>query len=215
MASTSYRLADKGRNVKTYTHWGMKTPLLAKLQIRYAGSSSFSFDYEVTEESSGEILFSAVMTFVYVDFRTRKPAKFPAWYNKWKNQQSLGTPPTRLETPLVPSNAFRFDVQASFSDIDHNGHINQSIYVKWSTDAGTEAALKGHYSHFNENIGKYPLKTLDLKYLGEGIVNDVIEIFSWQDAHSPLVLHFVFKNKGKIAVVARFEYESKGIGPKL
>lgn len=215
MASTSYHVTDQGNLLNARTHWGMKYPMYGLLNIIYAGSSAFSFEIKLNNYCTGELLISAVMTFVYVDYKTRKPAQFPAWYDELKKLKPLGPALSRLATPDVPENVFQYEIVSSFSDIDHNGHVNQSVYVKWCTDVGTEAALKGCYSVFTDNIGKYPLDILEMKYLGEGLVDEVFIISTWQDNASPLVLHFTITKLGKITFVAQFTYKSSEFGSRL
>ncbi|WAR05073.1 hypothetical protein MAR_020442, partial [Mya arenaria] len=178
-----YRVSDDGFAAEvllpgfTYTDFDQKI-------------GAFSFNILLSDYRSGETLVKAEMSFVYVDFKTRKPCPFPDWYNQLKEGQELTKPSERLVTPDIPHEAFKFDLQSAFSDIDHNGHVNQSVYVKWCTDAGTEAALKGHYSGFKGNIGTYPMNTFELKYVGEVLANEPVVISTWQDKDNHLVLHF-------------------------
>ncbi|WAR05071.1 hypothetical protein MAR_020440 [Mya arenaria] len=214
-AETSYHLSDKGNKLKAQTHWGTNYLMHAHLKVFYAGTSAFSFEIIVREHETGDFLAKALLTFVYVDFKTRRPATFPDWFNKLKENQHFGPPSPRLARPSIPLDAYKFEIQAAFSDIDFNGHVNNSIYIKWCTDAGTEAALKGHYSGFSENIGKYPMDVFEIKYLGEGVVSDVFEILTWQDQENPFVLHFVFTKNEKVSVVVRFQYKSLQFSAKL
>ncbi|XP_052805340.1 uncharacterized protein LOC128234841 [Mya arenaria] len=215
MASALYKVTDKGNEVTSHSYWGLHTPFLANLKIFYAGTSAFSFNILLSDYRSGETLVKAEMSFVYVDFKTRKPCPFPDWYNQLKEGQELTKPSERLVTPDIPHEAFKFDLQSAFSDIDHNGHVNQSVYVKWCTDAGTEAALKGHYSGFKGNIGTYPMNTFELKYVGEVLANEPVVISTWQDKDNHLVLHFVISKESKVAVVAKFIFLSLEYQPKV
>lgn len=215
MASTSYTISDMGNKLNSYSLWGIKSPMYVRLNIDYAGSSAFSFNVRVCHMATGDVLFTACMTFVYVDYSTRKPAPFPEWYNKQKKVQQLGPPHPRLVTPSIPADAFAYETQSAYSDIDHNGHVNQSIYVKWCTDAGTEAAINGNYTGFKQNIGKYPLDTFELKYVKEGMVGESFVVYTWQDLDSPLTLHFVVTRNGNTATVAKFKFKSFEIISRL
>ncbi|KAL4228366.1 hypothetical protein ACF0H5_011414 [Mactra antiquata] len=215
MAGTTYNVTEKGNQINTYQHWGTKYPLHVTVNIFYSGNSAFSFKIEVTEKQSGELLMSSALTFVYVDFRTRKPAQFPDWYFEAKKGKDFGPPMARLSSPKIPDTAFQFKTKCTYADIDFNGHVNQSIYVKWCTDAGTEAALNGHYKNFSHNIGKYPLKSLNLKYIGEGFVDEIFVINTWQDENDPLILHFGIMKNDKLTLVAKFTYWSAEIGARL
>lgn len=215
MASTAYHMTDSGNRLNTRPHWGMKFPLHAALNIIYAGSSAFSFEVTLTNHTTGETLITACMTFVYVDYKTRRPAKFPAWYEKLKTKKIFGPALPRLKTPEIPEKVFQYQVRSMYSDIDHNGHVNQSIYVKWCTDAGTEAASKGQYSGFTDNIGSYPLDSLEINYIGEGMVDEDFDIKTWQDKEVPLILYFAILKQGKLAFVAKFTYKACDVSARL
>ncbi|XP_053409275.1 uncharacterized protein LOC123561343 isoform X7 [Mercenaria mercenaria] len=215
MASTAYHVTDNGNSLNSRPHWGLNFPMYTTLNIIYAGSSAFSFEIKLTNFDTSEILMTAEMTFVYIDYNTRRPAPFPAWYEEAKNKKKFGPALPRLPTLEIPQNAFQYEVHSNYSDIDHNGHVNQSIYVKWCTDAGTEAALKGLYSGFIDNIGKYPLDSLEIKYIGEGMVDEQFAVNTWQDKDSPLVLHFAVTKQKKLTIVAKFTYKASELGSRL
>jgi len=215
MASTQYHITEEGNNIFAYKDWGTNLPMYVTLRINYAGKSAFSFIIHITNNDTCDLLYSSTLTFVYVEYKTRKPVPFPDWYNQLKEQQKFDPPQPRLPTPVIPPGAFTFQVKSSFADIDHNGHVNQSIYVKWCTDAGTEAALKGNYSRFADNIGKYPLDIFEVKYIGEGFVGETFVVYTWQDSTVPLVLYFAITKMEKITLVARFKYKSAEFGARL
>ena len=215
MASTAYHITEYGNTLNTRPHWGLNFPIHAALDIIYSGTSAFCFEIKVSEYANGKSLMSAEMTFVYIDYKTRKPTPFPGWYIEAKKLKSFGPAQPRLVTQEIPENAFQYEVMSSYSDIDHNGHVNQSVYVKWCTDAGTEAALKGLYSGFTGNIGKYTLDSLEIKYIGEGLVDENFVINTWQDKVSPQVLHFAITKHGKLTIVAKFTYKTTEVGSRL
>lgn len=211
MANTSYSATDIGNTLNTEDLWGFKFPLYAKLYINFAGTSSVSFKITVSSPRTGSLLFSGYMTFLYVDLNTRKPALFPDWYMELENFRNLEPPQHRLVTPSIPPEAFALTTKSNFQDIDFNGHVNQSVYVKWCTDAGTDAALNGHYRGIRHNIGAYPLDNLDIRYLKEGGLQETFVIYTWQDSHSPLTLHFVVTKSGQPTVIVRFHLKSLSI----
>ena len=208
MASTEYRFKDGAMGLKAKTHWGIHFPMYVFLNVIYAGTSSFTFDCILYNHATGEELMAGNLTFVYVNFMTRKPAKFPDWYNQCKKSRKFGPPITRLQTPDIPKHAFAFEVRSSYSDLDFNGHVNQSIFVKWCSDAGSEAAICGYLPDFKTEIGKYPESRIRLKYVGEGMVDQYFVIYAWQDENLPLTINFVITRERKIIFVAIFSYSS-------
>ena len=208
MASTSYHFTDVANNLTAFEFWSDTYPLYVRLNINYAGTSAFSFKISLCYHRTGVTLYTAYMTFVYVDYLTRKPCPFPDWYNEAKKLQMFESPQPRLALPNIPAGAFAYTTVSAFSDIDHNGHVNQSIYVKWCTDAGTVAALSGHYTGFSKNIGGYPFESMQLKYAKEGMVHETFITYTWQDVSNSLVLYFVVTKQNEPAVFAKLHFKS-------
>lgn len=208
MAGTSYHATDNVNMLTSHTLWGYNFPLYVRMFINYVGTSSISFKINLSNRNTSDVLFTAFMTFVYVEFLTRKPCPFPGWFNQAKKSQRFDSPQPRLPVPAMPSAAFMFETQSVFSDIDHNGHVNQSVNVRWCTDAGTEAAQRGHYKGFKNNIGSYPLEKLEIKYAQEGMVHEQFVICTWQDTTNPLVLHFIMTKSQKPCVFVMIQFKS-------
>lgn len=204
MAGTEYNFSDKFDTIVSKTHWGINFPLYARFHVVNLGNSSFTFDANLYNHRTGELLASGLMTFVYVNLATRKPALLPSWYKA----QSLArnTVHNRIARPSIPDNVFTLEVTAKSSDIDFNGHVNQSIFLKWCGDAGAEAALKGGYSNFTKNIQMYPVKKITLQYIGEGMLDQTFVVKTWQDPDTKNILHFVIVRNRQIIFVARFIY---------
>ena len=215
MASVRYDFTENINNLTAREVSGMKYPLLARLSIANIGKSSFTFATDVYKHKTDEKIINAYMTFVYVDFKTRKPAAFPPWVGEAAKSKQFIKPLGRLLTPEVPATAYTYSTRAFASDIDFNGHVNQSIYVKWCSDAGTDAALKGRYSGFTQDLGKYPTKQISVKYIGEGFQGDQFVVNTWLDETDKNVLHFVITRDNGVVFVSRFSYFTCGLSSKL
>ena len=209
MAGTIYRVSKEANNLRARTHWGRNFPLYAELKVFYVGKSSFSFEILLRNYKTAVEICSAVLTFVFVEFKSRRPVPFPTWFReKCLERHDLrnGTPPPRLSTTEGPSDVFKYETKAMFSDIDFNGHVNQSVYVRWCTDAGAEAATNGFYRDFKQDIGFYDIEKMEVKYIGEGMIDEEFVVMTWQDDIIPLTIHFIIMKQGKPAFVGRFSY---------
>ena len=209
MAGTTYKVSKEANNLRAKTHWGRNFPLYAYLKVIYVGKSSFSFEIQLRDYKTGVGICSATLTFVFVDFKSRRPAPFPAWFrDKCSERQDLfgGSPPPRLPTIECQPEVFKYETKAMFSDIDFNGHVNQSVFVRWCTDAGAEAASKGFYRDFNQDLGFYDVKKMEVKYIGEGMIDEEFVVMTWQDDVIPFTIHFQITKQGKPAFVGRFSY---------
>ena len=218
MASTTYTLSKEANSLRGKTHWGRNFPLYSDLKVLYVGKSSFSFEIKLRNYKTAMPICTAVLTFVFVDFKTRRPVSFPTWFRDesakipWLRDSS---PPQRLPTTTCPPNVFRYETKALFSDIDFNGHINQSVYVRWCTDAGAEAASKGIYPDFKHDIGVYDIEKMEVKYIGEGMVNEEFVVLTWQDVIIPRTIHFQVTKQGKPTFVGRFLYGNGSVYSQL
>ena len=216
MAGTTYTFYKEANKLRGKSHWGISFPLHAHLHLFHVGTSSFTFEIRLRDYKTGMDICTAVLTFVFVDFKTRKPVPFPAWFtDKCADVPCLRErgPPQRLKTPPMPPRVFKYETKALFSDIDFNNHVNQSVYVRWCTDAGAEAASKGFYRDFNQDIGVYDIKEMKVKYIGEGMINDEFLVLTWQDETMPRTIHFLITKQGRTTFVGRFSYEQRTVYP--
>ena len=207
MAGTTYTLTKEANDLRAKSHWGVNFPLLANLKIIYVGKSSFSFEIVLNNYTAH--IATAVLTFVYVDFKSRRPVPFPGWFRDVRAEKASvlqPLPPQRLPTPEIPEAVFRYETRAIFSDIDFNKHVNQSVYVRWCTDAGAEAASRRFYKDFRQDIGVYDIEKMEVKYIGEGMLDDEFVVNTWQDKEIPFTIHFVVTKQGKVSFVGRFSY---------
>ena len=47
---------------------------------------------------------------------------------------------------------------------------------------------------------------MEVKYVGEGILDDEFVVNTWQDKEMPFTIHFVAAEQGKVSFVGRFSY---------
>ena len=215
VVNTAYVFTKSGNKMTAKSIWGIYSPIIARAKIVHVGASSFTFETTMFDFKTGVKLCSLFLTFVYIDKRIRKTAKLPAWVAEAKSNLKNGLPPRRLEILPVPPNAYTYSVKALHSDIDDNGHINQAVYIKWCTDASTDAAENGLFHGFSRNMGSYDIEKMEVSYIAEGLVNDEFVVATWQDHISLNMIHFIMKVKGKLTFAARFTYFTDDFIAKL
>ena len=47
---------------------------------------------------------------------------------------------------------------------------------------------------------------MEVKYIGEGMLDDEFVVNTWQDKEIPFTIHFVVTKQGKVSFVGRFSY---------
>ena len=86
------------------------------------------------------------------------------------------------------------DVAVRYSDIDVNGHVNNSRYIGWLMDAH---AMALHRSH--------TVKSIEVNYLGETVVGDRLSMLS-KEATPGEYWHSMVKADGAEACRGRIEW---------
>ena len=176
------------------THFGKHAPMLGVGYLSQVGNSSYTLTVKLSDYKTGEEILTSVTKVVYVNHSTRKPSPLPEIFSKNVEQHLKRVPHKTIprNTPLpIPSEAFQYQTKVLHSDCDLNLHSNQSVYLRWCSDAGTTAALCGYFKYFKRHIGLYPLKSMTNHYIGEASVNMQVLVNVWEDRVVPRCLHFV------------------------
>ncbi len=112
--------------------------------------------FEVVD-ASGDVLASATTLWLVLDFKRRRPIRFPAAVLDALSRHKLGAQPMkppRLETPDPADCELVFTVRRS--DLDLVDHVNNTSYVEWAIEAVPDRVWVGH-----------ELAELDISYLSE------------------------------------------------
>ena len=210
----AFTLNKDFHNIKYSCMFGRKNLLKSVIYISDVGKSSYTVATDLYDFKSGIKLCSYRTIQVFVDRQSRKPVALPPEifsglddHLKTVERQTI----KRDKTPVIPSNAFQYEIKALHSDSDFNFHVNQAIYIKWCSDAGSMGAVKGHFTYFNRHIELYPLKSTVYHYLGETLVNDIVTVNVWEDCAGPdKILQFAVIRNGKIIFVLKMEFFDEG-----
>ncbi|XP_060589765.1 uncharacterized protein LOC132744969 isoform X2 [Ruditapes philippinarum] len=197
-------------NIRYSNMFGRKNFLKADIYISDVGKSSYTVATDLYDFQSGVKLCSCKTIQVFVDKQLRKPVPLPEEifvgldnHLKSVKRQTI----KREKMPSIPSEAFQYEIKALHSDSDFNHHVNQAMYIKWCSDAGSLGAHKGHFSYFKRHIELYPLKSAEYQFIGETLVNDIVTVNVWEDVTvKDKVLRFAVTRSGRIVFVLKLEF---------
>ena len=161
-----------------------------------AAKSVFAMrDFEMFD-SSGARMLAGASAWLLVDTTTKKPQRVDKLVSQiqksFPDRRALEQEPQKLHR--CESNSASFDVTVRYTDIDVNGHVNNSRYIGWLMDAHS---LELHRSH--------TVKSLEVNYLGETIAGDKISILS-QEAVPGEYRHSMVKEDGAEVFRGRIEW---------
>ncbi len=121
----------------------------------------------VVKDAKGNILVKAISSWVIMDIQEREIRK--------TELISIEYPPFVLErainkrmSKLRPEGTldFVYDKKIGYSDIDINGHLNNSKYIDYITDC---FSIEKH--------GKYSIESIQVSYISEALAGDTISFF--------------------------------------
>jgi acyl-ACP thioesterase len=148
-------------------------------------------DYQMYN-SEGEVLIGATSSWLIVDIKTRRPQRLEAF---------KGVMPIRADIRATNGNATKIDVtdigmtssiseSAKISDIDVNGHINNTKYVEWAINSFPINEYKN-----------FEVKGIEVNFLSEGFCGDSFSIIKHQAANQFTIFVNGEQNGKKNAIV--------------
>jgi len=115
-------------------------------------------------DSNKNLILESYSKWVVLDIIARKMISVPDSIRETKlnipNSINFNFKKIRSDASLVTS---EFPITVGWTDLDLNGHINNSQYFKWIVDALDEASLS-----------QKSIKSLDIIFKSEGILRDVL-----------------------------------------
>lgn len=132
------------------------------------------------EMSNTTRLAAGTSAWLILDARTRKPQRLDRFVSGVQliERMALGRDPDKVPGCDSSSNETRFIVR--YSDLDVNGHVNHSRYVRWIVDS---YSIEFHRDHV--------VKDLEINFLGELTAADELAVRSQQAARGEF-LHSIF-----------------------
>jgi len=152
-------------------------------------------DFEMFD-SSGERMVAGASAWLLLDTTTRKPQRVDKLASEiqksFPDRRALEQEPQKLGG--CESNPADVDVAVRYSDIDVNGHVNNSRYIGWLTDA-----------HSMDLHRSQTIKSLEVNFLGETVAGDRLSIRS-KEATPGEYWHSMVKADGAEVCRGRVEW---------
>ena len=198
-----------------------KTPMLFEKALMGIGNTSMVYSQNLFEEQSKLPLVFGFQGASFVEYKPQRnktqscplPDYFKHQYNKFCMKDKL----PRVIFPIVPDEGiFNYDVKVTFSDTDHNRHVNICSYIRYCLDCGSKASVAGFYKSLEGDIAKYQVRQLKIVYNGEAFEGDSLIIKTWEDTTNnkengyagPVIYCAVIKND-KLIVRSAFTFHKK------
>ncbi|MCM2281646.1 MAG: thioesterase [Bdellovibrionaceae bacterium] len=166
-----------------------------------------SFDASASDSGIGQKIGQSTTSWLTMDIRTRKPTevRWKGRAEEFRTDGALNLTPMKIELKDGLQPLARFQVRNS--DLDLNGHVNNTRYAQWLLDAISLDA------HQNFNLHAY-----DVNFIAETKSGDVIEIQAHPiDSARADRQHFQFQGvregDRKVVFAARFEAAERQSSP--
>jgi len=168
---------------------------------RKVNNSSVVYHCQARDVSTDTILMESVHVLVQVSTKTRRATSFSQQFRQFieecsqdNNLPLQNVKPENLAS-FVPKNhqVFLTTVQVSVTYIDHNGHTNNTSYMKFAYQCLDRALSQNFPLKLSKSLSESRIRKSSIRFLNESNVGDCIKIFMWQteDDH----LHFICRRK--------------------
>lgn len=157
----------------------------------------------IVRDSNGEIIASAVSSWVIVDIKTREIRKTDLLaFNYLQNIKERAIDCKLGKLKPFGQNEVVYKKVIGYSDIDFNGHINNSRYIDYVMDCFSI-----------ENHMNYGVKSIEINYINEALPGDIIVLNRDISALNSNLLYIegVSEINNKILFKSQIEIESKCI----
>lgn len=181
-----------------------KFPLVIDNRLVFVKRSSRAFENLLFHPERSKPYARFFTIDVNMDPQTRKPKPLPEW---WKEHFRSPSDGDRREYELPPKpkeGVFSSSCRIHFSDTDENKHANYTSYVRYCFDHMCENIIFGKYG---SGLDAYQigLKKLQVTFLNECMLGDVLTIHSWQTDSSENRFCFEIWNSTKMAATMSME----------
>jgi acyl-CoA thioester hydrolase len=167
--------------------------------------------YEFTDQITGERNAVGYTDWVFVDANTFAPTRIPSDLVKaFLPQGAPGGFPDRtptLQQPDPPEGVFKFQRKVEWLDIDQMGHVNNAVYLNYSTECNIQV-LKAYgwpWERMREcGFGIY-IRRLQVQYLLPAHLGDYLEVATWASGiqRSTATRHYIVSKLGSGEIIAK------------
>lgn len=177
----------------------IQTPVILNCEYKlfHVGNSSMTYGCDMIDSLTGRLLAKHIIKSVHIGLTSRKSKTFPKWFlEKYSDKRKANyTDEFSMERiSSVPENCFHIVQTMRYSDLDANGHVNQTTYIRLCMDCATEAAFGGKYRFFDHDLCTYSLKNIEMSYFSECRGGENVKMYTWQDKTDDACLNFIACN---------------------
>lgn len=184
-----------------------KFPLIIDSTFKYVKRSSRLVEYILRHAEITRPYARMSGVDVNMDPETRKPKPFPTWWSEHYNFPTDGQK-SEFKLPLKPKeNVFSSKHRVYFSDTDENKHMNFTVYVRFCYNSFCENVLSGKYGA-DFNVYEIGLKKLQITYLKECNLGDILTVESWEDDVTKDAYYFEMWNGADLSATVTMSYHN-------
>lgn len=168
-----------------YSRDHLYNPLRGTMSLEQFGSTSALFSHHLYDLSNGAELAQNLMSIVFVDKKTQRPAKIPSHLLEslaCKQQHyALKIPVTDVDNEVSLA---REVVRPSYSDTDFYLHTNHAVYIKMCMDGVTKASLANILRRISGDTANLPVKRFCTVYKSQTWPGQELSMVTWQDRNN-------------------------------
>nr|XP_054760468.1 uncharacterized protein LOC129266656 [Lytechinus pictus] len=170
--------------------------------IAYLGRTSTYIGIELRDDESNLLYMTGQMQCMTIDLKEKKllPVSLES-IKKYEGKITLKEAPKRhqfIPMQFAKDDVFKWKTAIQWSDVDHNGHVNQMPYMRFIYDAGSSAAVAGFLKSFHRELIHYRLKTYAVEYIKEYHQGQELKILCWEMKDNPGTIHFELHVEGNV-----------------
>lgn len=131
-------------------------------------------------DMDGEVLLGATSSWLIVDISTRRPQRVDSFRDRMPICESLRAVNGNAQKIILNNLTQVDEIQhtAKVSDIDVNGHINNTRYVEWAVNAFPKEIYESQRT-----------QEVEVNYLSEGFCNDCFTISSSKNSANEYIVN--------------------------
>ena len=179
-------------------------------EVLYFTKHSSIVAAHIVDKDTGEVLATTRNKYVYVSRDTRLPKEVPHWardLGRVDKDPSVQKQLLYKKPERIPDYAVKFPYTMMYSDMDHNQHVNNVVYIRICMDAASVACQQGRFRTFKDNMYNYNTRNMTSFFARESSVGDVVEVVVWQDEVKDRILHFIVLLKEQPIYYSNMEFQ--------
>ncbi|XP_033114744.1 uncharacterized protein LOC117115158 isoform X1 [Anneissia japonica] len=188
----------------------LSQPIYGLFTVLYCGNSSMLFETKIILRSQRRCISTSQTQPVCVSRETRKPTPFPDSIKEIFLYAAHATKPDippMLPGPQSPEQrSYSQQFIIDETDLDSNGHTNNTIYIKFCFDVASKAITDGIFTHINHDMLNSKLSEFTVHFVGETREGDKVTFTVWQDLGNKRLLHFQANTDDSIVCKCQFSF---------